>query len=144
MFSRKRLCAIVAGIALASTAGVQAADLVVIVSAQSPAVTLRPEQVAGIFLSDGSRFPDGSEATAIDQDPGSPLRDEFYDRVARRSPALMKAWWTKMIFTGRGQPPREVAGSVAVRRLVAENPGMIGYIERSALDATVRPVLVVR
>ncbi|WEF35088.1 hypothetical protein [Pseudoduganella chitinolytica] len=56
----------------------------------------------------------------------------------------MKAYWTKMIFTGRGQPPREAPNSAAVRRLVADNPGMIGYIERAALDPSVRPVLVLK
>jgi ABC-type phosphate transport system substrate-binding protein len=122
----------------------QAADLVVIVSARSPVAALRADQVADIFLSEANRFPDGSEAVAIDQNIGSPLRNEFYDKVAHRSPALMKAYWTKMIFTGRGQPPREAADNAAVRKLVADNPGMIGYIERSALDATVRPVLTVR
>jgi hypothetical protein len=63
--------------------------------------------------------------------------------VANRTPALMKAYWTKRIFTGRGQPPRELPNSAAVRKLVAENPGMIGYIDRAALDASVRAVLVV-
>lgn len=121
-----------------------AADLVVIVSARSPVTSLRADQVADIFLAEANRFPDGSEAAAIDQAIGSPLRDEFYQKVAHRTPALMKAYWTKMIFTGRGQPPREAAGNAAVRKLVAENPGLIGYIDRSALDATVKPVLVVR
>jgi ABC-type phosphate transport system substrate-binding protein len=124
--------------------GARAADLVVIVSARAPVPALSADQVADIFLAEASRFPDGSEATAVDQNIGSALRDEFYDKVANRSPALMKAYWTKMIFTGRGQPPREVAGNAAVRRLVAENPGTIGYIERSALDPSVRAVLVVR
>jgi hypothetical protein len=57
---------------------------------------------------------------------------------------MMKAYWTKMVFTGRGQPPRELATSVAVRRMVAENPAMIGYIDRSALDASVKPVQIVQ
>jgi ABC-type phosphate transport system substrate-binding protein len=122
---------------------VAAAELVVIVSARSPLTSLRAEQVADIFLAEAATFPDGREASAIDLRVGSPLRDEFYAKVAKRSPALMKAYWTKMIFTGRGQPPRELPGSLDVRRLVAENPGMIGYIERSALDASVRAVLVV-
>ncbi|HEY1148370.1 MAG TPA: phosphate ABC transporter substrate-binding protein [Pseudoduganella sp.] len=120
-----------------------AAELVVIVSARSPVTSLRAEQVADIFLAEAATFPDGREASALDLRVGSPLRDEFYAKVAKRSPALMKAYWTKMIFTGRGQPPRELPGSLEVRKLVAENPGMIGYIERSALDASVRAVLVV-
>jgi len=120
-----------------------AADLVVVVSARSPVTTLRVEQVADIFLSEVARFPEGGEAAALDLPIGSPLRDEFYRKVANRTPSLMKAYWTKKIFTGRGQPPRELPTSAAVRKLVADNPSLIGYIERSALDASVRPVLVV-
>ncbi|HEX8604642.1 MAG TPA: phosphate ABC transporter substrate-binding protein [Pseudoduganella sp.] len=142
MFNRK-LCNTLALVAALAAGSAQAADLVVIVSARAPVTALRADQVADIFLSEANRFPDGSEAIAIDQQIGTVLRNEFYDRVAHRSPALMKAYWTKMVFTGRGQPPREAAGS-AVRKLVAENPGMIGYIDRADLDPTVRAVLTVR
>ena len=121
-----------------------AADLVVIVSARNPVGALRADQVADIFLGQVGRFPDGAEAFALDQSIGSPLRDEFYARLAARTPALMKAHWAKMIFTGRGQPPREAHGSAAVRKLVADNPSLIGYIDKSALDASVKPVLLVR
>jgi hypothetical protein len=62
--------------------------------------------------------------------------------VAGKSPALLKAYWSKMVFTGRGQPPRDAPDSTAVRTAVAENTSMIGYIDRDALDASVRPVLV--
>ncbi|MGZ3181339.1 MAG: phosphate ABC transporter substrate-binding protein [Telluria sp.] len=120
-----------------------ARDLVVVVSTRSPVTSMRAEQVADIFLGQVGHFPDGTEAVALDQPVGSPLRDEFYARVAARTPPLMKAYWTKMIFTGRGQPPREAPNSATVRRMVAENPALIGYIDRSALDPTVRPVLVV-
>jgi ABC-type phosphate transport system substrate-binding protein len=121
-----------------------AAELVVIVSARSPVNALRSEQVAEIFLAQTGRFPGGEQAVALDLPVGSPLRDEFYDRMAAKSPALMKAYWTKMVFTGRGQPPRELASSAAVRRMVADNPAMIGYIDRAALDASVKAVQVAR
>lgn len=121
----------------------RAADLVVIVSARSPVTMLRADQVAAIFLGQTPRFPDGGEAVPLDQRLGSPLRDSFYTRVTGKSPALLKAYWSKMVFTGRGQPPGEVVDSAAVRRQVADNPDLIGYIDRSALDASVRPVLMV-
>ena len=119
-----------------------AAELVVIVSARSTAPALRNDQVAAIFLGQSAQLPDGAYVTAIDQQVGSTARDEFYVRVAAKSPALLKAYWSKLLFTGRGQPPREAGGNAAVKKLVADTPGLIGYIERSALDATVRPVLV--
>jgi ABC-type phosphate transport system substrate-binding protein len=128
---------------LAATAS-GAADLVVIVSARSQVNALRPDQVAAIFLGQTARFPDGLEAVPLDLPLGSPLRNEFYLRVASKSPALLKAHWSKMVFTGRGQPPAELQDSAAVRRRVAEDPELIGYIDRAALDPSVRPVLMVR
>ncbi|HEX8614690.1 MAG TPA: phosphate ABC transporter substrate-binding protein [Telluria sp.] len=120
------------------------AELLVIVSAKSPLANLRSDQVADIFLGQVGTFPDGAEAVALDQRIGSQLRDEFYARVTTKTPALVKAYWTKMIFTGRGQPPKEAGDSAAVRRMVADNPALIGYIDKAALDPSVKAVLVVR
>lgn len=133
---------LLAGVLLDASAS--AAELVVIVSARSAAPTLRSDQVAAIFLGQSAQLPDGANIVAIDQPVGSNTRDEFYVRVASKSPALLKAYWSKLLFTGRGQPPREVDGNAAVKKLVADTPGLIGYIDRSALDASVRPVLVLR
>jgi ABC-type phosphate transport system substrate-binding protein len=125
-------------------APVCAADLVVIVSARNPVALLRADQVAAIFLGQSARFPDGTEAVPYDLRLGSPMRDEFYARVTNKTPALLKAHWSKMVFTGRGQPPAELPDSAAVRRKVADDPEAIGYIERGALDGSVHAVLVVQ
>ena len=131
---------------LAGLAGVsaRAADLVVIVSARNPVTSLRAEQVAAIFLGQSVRFPDGTEAVPYDLRLGAPIRDEFYARVTNKTPALLKAHWSKLVFTGRGQPPAELPDSAAVRRKVAGDVDAIGYIERGALDGSVHTVLVVQ
>ena len=120
------------------------AELVVIVSSRNPNPVLNAEQVSAIFLGQTGRFPDGAAAVAIDQGLGAAQRDLFYRQLTGKTPALLKAHWSKMVFTGRGQPPREAASDAAVRRMVADNPSMIGYIERAALDPSVRPVLVLQ
>jgi ABC-type phosphate transport system substrate-binding protein len=142
MFLSLRRLALACALMWAAATG--AAELVVVVSAKSPVAALRPEQVAEIFLAQTGRFPGGEQVVALDLPVGSALRDEFYNKVAAKSPAMMKAYWTKMVFTGRGQPPRELANSAAVRKMVADNPAMIGYIDRAALDASVKAVQVVR
>ena len=145
MLTRIRYLVVAAALAVAQTAsGNAAAELVVVVSARNPLPALSSDQVAAIFLGQAGRFPDGAEVVALDQRVGSHERNQFYAQVTGKSPALLKAHWSKMVFTGRGQPPREASDSAAVRRMVADNPAMIGYIERSALDASVRPVLVLR
>ena len=121
-----------------------ASELVVIVSSKSPVTALRQEQVADIFLGQIANFPGGAEAVALDQSIGSPERDEFYNKVTSKTRPLVKAYWTKMIFTGRGQPPKEVGGSAAIRKMVADNPSLIGYIDKSSLDPSVKVVMLVR
>lgn len=130
--------------ACAWTGPAWARELVVIVSARSPLTALQPQQVAAIFLAEAAQHPDRPCPVAVDQKLGSAVRDEFYSKVAARTPEQMKAHWTKMMFTGRGQPPREAAGNAAVRRMVAADPALIGYIDRAALNASVRTVLVVK
>jgi ABC-type phosphate transport system substrate-binding protein len=114
------------------------ADVVVVVSAKCAISTLSKAQVMDIFLGKTTRFPDGAPAVAIDQVEGSAARDEFYATFANKSPAQVKAHWTKIIFTGRGQPPKSVSNSVEVRRLIAANPQAISYMERSAVDSSVK------
>jgi ABC-type phosphate transport system substrate-binding protein len=133
---------LITAVLLLASAGCAAADVVVVVSARNPTTALRADQVAAIFLGQAARFPDGSEAIALDQRVGAQLRDQFYERCTGKSPVLLRAYWSKMVFTGRAQPPRDAADSAAVRRAVAENPALIGYIDRDALDASVRAVLV--
>lgn len=140
-----RLLAIALALAALATAParVLAQDVVPVVSAKSPVTALSSHQVADIFLGKATRFPDGTQAVPIDQNEDSPARERFYAQFAGKSPAQVKAHWSKLIFTGRGQPPKQVAGGAEMRRAVAENPSAIGYIDPKLVDASVR-VLALR
>jgi ABC-type phosphate transport system substrate-binding protein len=118
------------------------ADEVTVVSARSTVTTLSKSQVADIFLGKTTRFPDGSPALPIDQAEGTPARDEFYTRMTGKSAAQMKAYWSKIIFTGRGQPPKAVASGSDTKKLVVANPNAIGYLEPKLVDDTLRVVSV--
>ena len=129
---------IYSALAAAATLPAFAQDVVPVVSAKSPLASLNNEQVADIFLGKTSRFPDGSIALPVDQGEESPLREKFYAQFAGKSPAQVKAYWSKIIFTGRGQPPRQAADSVEVKRIVTDNPHAIGYIDARQVDSSVR------
>jgi ABC-type phosphate transport system substrate-binding protein len=118
--------------------GTSAADVVAVVSAKSTVGPLTKSQVADIFLGRVNRFPDGATAIPIDQPEGSDARNQFYESFAGKSPAQIKAFWSKIVFTGRGQPPKAVADGAELKKLIAANPTAIGYIEASQVDATVR------
>jgi len=117
------------------------ADIVAVVSSKSQITTLSKTQVMDIFLGKRTRFPDGSSAIPIDQAEGSAAREEFYSRLADMSPAQVKAFWSRIIFTGRGQPPKAVATGVEAKKLLIADPNTIGYIDQSLVDSSLRVVL---
>ena len=117
------------------------AEVVVIVSAKSHVTSLTAQQTARIFLGKTSEFPDDSDAVPIDQAIGSAIRDEFYAKVVHKNPSQVSAYWAKIIFAGDGRPPEILDGDTAVRRAVAKDPKAIGYIDKSAVNKSVRVIL---
>lgn len=125
------LAAVILGVLLAMHA--RAEDIVVIVNPASTALT--KEQIADIYLARNS------DRTPIDQTAGSAIYAEFYKRATGRDPAQVKAIWSKILFTGRGVPPKQLLDSAAVKKAVAANPKAVGYIEKSAVDASIKVVM---
>ena len=117
-----------------------AAQAEVVVVAGKGVEHMSKDQVADIFLGKASALPGGGTAMPIDQPEASPLRDEFYSKVTGKSAAQAKSLWSKLAFTGKGTPPKEAGGSAEVKKTVAGTPGAIGYIEKSAVDDTVKVV----
>lgn len=135
---RQGILAFLCGLAV----NVAVAEVVVVVSAKSRITGLGADQVADIFLGKARTYPNGDDVVPLDLPEGAPPRQEFYAKVTRKSPALLKAHWSKLLFTGRGQPPRELTNGHFLKKAVAENPAFIGYLDKSEMDDSVRIVLV--
>jgi ABC-type phosphate transport system substrate-binding protein len=133
-----RIALQILGLMLSLTGASAVADVVAVVSAKSAITSLSTNQLADIFLGRMSRFPNGILAVPIDLDDGSAERDQFYVKVAGRTPAQIKAYWSKIIFTGRGQPPKTVPNDRDMRQYIAANVAAIGYIDEKMVDDTVR------
>ncbi|PYD88504.1 hypothetical protein DNF23_32605 [Pseudomonas syringae pv. pisi] len=126
---------ILAACAASSFAALPAmAQVVVVVNPKAAESSMTKEQVAQFFLGKSTAM------TPIDQPDGAPIRADFYKKVADKDAAQAKALWSKLVFTGKATMPKEVADSAAVKAAVAANPKAIGYIEKSAVDATVKVV----
>jgi ABC-type phosphate transport system substrate-binding protein len=121
-------------LALLSAAAARAEDIVVI--ANPTAAPISKEQIADIYLARNNAW------TPIDQSVGSSIYDEFYRKATDRDAAQVKAIWSRILFTGRGVPPKQLLDSAAVKKAVADNPKAVGYIEKSAVDASVKVILV--
>lgn len=121
-------------------AGPALADLVVIANKAGPDAMTK-EQVADVFLGKATSLPGGTGAAPMDLPESNAMREEFYTKTTGKSAAQVKSYWAKMSFTGKGTPPKEAGSSAEVKKAVAANPGAIGYVEKSAVDGSVKVVL---
>ena len=55
----------------------------------------------------------------------------------------MTATWGSLAFSAKATPPEELGSTAEVKKFVAANPDAIGYIEKSAVDGSVKVVLAV-
>jgi hypothetical protein len=140
-FAVRHIGLVVAGLALSLVCTSVRADIVAVVSSKSAITTLSKIQVVDIFLGRRTRFPDGSAAVPIDQSEGTIARSEFYAKFADMTPAQLKAFWSKIIFTGRGQPPIAVATGAEAKKLLIANPNAITYLDQTLVDSNLRVVL---
>lgn len=116
------------------------AEVAVIVH-PSNAATLDIEAVSKLFLGREKSFTGGATAVPLSLSEGSPAAAEFNDKVVKKSFSQLKAYWSKLLFTGKGTPPKEVSNDAEMLQLVANNPNMIGYVDAKSVDSSVKVVL---
>ena len=116
------------------------AQVAVVVNPKSPLTTMTAEQVSSIFLGKSNTLPSGASALPADLPDSVPAHELFYSKVTGKSSAQVKAAWSRLVFSGKATPPKELASSADVKKFVASNPDAIGYIEKSAVDPSVKVV----
>lgn len=131
-------------VGMLSPALVHAGEVVVITHPSVGVKELSRDDVMRIFLGKSKTFPNDKQAVPVIPKESSETRKKFESSVFQKTPVQIKAYWTRLLFTGRGNPPQTLETDEAIRQRVAENPSAIGYIDASALDKSVRAVYTVK
>jgi ABC-type phosphate transport system substrate-binding protein len=113
------------------------ADVVVIVSAASTA-NITADEISRIYLGESNTM------TPVDIANAPRTRRDFYTKVTGKDDAQVKARWAQLIFTGKGSAPKELAGGEDVVKAVAADPHVIGYVDRSFVNITVKVIYTVK
>ncbi|MES2318168.1 MAG: hypothetical protein V4631_11805 [Pseudomonadota bacterium] len=114
-----------------------AAEIVVIVNPKNQASRMFSEQAAQFFIGKSTLF------TPVEHNEGAAIRNEFNTKVLGKDSAQVKSIWSKLVFTGKGAAPKEYGSSAEVKKAVAGDVSAIGYIEKSAVDDSVKVILTV-
>jgi ABC-type phosphate transport system substrate-binding protein len=101
---------------------------------------LDKDSISRLFLNKAKAFPSGAKAEPVALGEGQAATDEFNGKVLNKSAAQLTAFWSKLVFTGKGQPPKALSSDADVISAVAGNPGAIGYVDAGAVNDSVRVV----
>ncbi len=103
------------------------AQTVVVVAKDSPIESLDDQYIANIFLARTSRFPNGEKAQPIEL-KNNDLRKRFYQDISGKTPRQLNAYWTTLVFTGKGKPPHSYTNAEDLQMKLLAQPGCITYL----------------
>ena len=139
-----KFLAVVAATVLSLGTSIAAQAALAIVAHPSNSVSgIRVDDAQRIFLGKSGEFANGRRAAPVDQTPGTASRTKFMKTVIQKSEDELKGYWSKLMFSGKGQPPREVGDDAAVKAWVASNPDAIGYIDGKFVDGSVKVLFII-
>ena len=119
---------------------VRAEAILIVTAVDSTVETLSRDEAEQLYL--GRRAATAARISLLLDLPPGEVRDNFYQRLTNKNPGQIRAYWSRMVFTGRALPPKEAVDTSDARRLLLENPGAIGYLPaRYARDPALRPLL---
>ena len=139
----KRSSIVAMGLLLSALPLTSVAELAVIVNPSLGLESLSQGDVSNIFLGKKKAFPNGKPAVVISVQADNPIKEEFDKKALKKNPNQMEAYWAQLVFTGRATPPDEFPDEATIKKLVADNPNMIGVISGSNVDASVKSVFSV-
>ncbi len=114
------------------------ADVAVIVNTNNNA-TISIEDIKSLFYGRQKGFSDGKAALVLSLEESEAARSEFNSNVLGKTDAQMKAYWSKLLFTGKGSPPKEVS-TQEMLEIVSSNPNTIGFVDAASVNDKVKVI----
>ena len=114
-------------------------DVAVVVH-PSNASNFSDKDLKKIFLAKKKKFPAGGRAIVLGQKHGTAIKNKFTKGLLNKSENQLKAYWSRLIFTGKALPPKEIDDDAEMKKLVGANPSLIGYIDAASVDDSVKVV----
>ncbi len=117
------------------------ADLVLIANAAIAETNISREEAVNIYMGRLRRFPSGAAAQPLDLPPTGAEKALFYRLLVNKDLSDIDAYWARLVFSGRTSPPRTVYSLNEMVERVANEPNVIGYVDRAYVDKRVKIIL---
>jgi ABC-type phosphate transport system substrate-binding protein len=93
-----------------------------------------------IYLGKIKAFPNGKKIKVLTLKDGTPETEVFRQSALKKSNSQFKSYWSKLAFTGKGTPPKEVNSAADMINAVKADASAIGFIDSAAVTGDVKVV----
>jgi len=110
-------------------------SVVVNPSVSHPSLSLNA--IRAIFGMRLRTWPDGTSIKVFVLSDDDPTHIAFCKETLNVFPHQLRMAWDRLVFSGTGQAPIEVASEEEMRTKIASTPGAIGYLKRDMVNGAV-------
>lgn len=115
------------------------AEVAIIVNSENSS-EISDNDIKRMFLGKNKTFSNGESVKAINLKSGNEIRGDFEKQILGKSSSQVKAYWSKLIFSGKAKPLKEFASDSEVLNWVSSTPNAIAYIDASKVDSSVKVI----
>jgi len=120
------------------------ADISIIANKATPIDNLEQKAAKKLWLGKSHKLPGVGKVKVIDQSGSSAIKEEFYEKLAKKSPDQLKAYWAKIIFTGKAVPPKAFSSDKKVLDTVSKNKNTLGYVDSKSVTDDVKVLMTIK
>lgn len=99
------------------------------------------QDVARLFLGKKMIVADGNKLVPLNLSESDPIYEEFSRRVLKKSVSQLRAYWAKLIFTGKARPPTVVSREQLIDSITNDS-SYIGYLDEKKEEYNIRWIIV--
>lgn len=111
-------------------------EVVVLHPANTQAI--KSSELRSIFQMRRRSWQDGTPVRVFVLPDNHPVHQAFCKNTLGVFPYRLRKAWDRLVFTGTGQQPTQVESIQAMRDIIQQTPGAIGYLPENLLDPSLR------
>jgi len=98
------------------------------------------KQLRSIFSMRRRNWENGTPIRVFVLPDSHPTHKAFCKNTLGMFPHRLRKTWDRLVFTGTGQAPEEIATEEAMLEKIRQTPGAVGYISTDKIDGSVRTI----
>lgn len=118
-----------------------AGGVLVIANKNVPVDDLNRSEISDIYLGSKTKWENGDKIRVVMLKKG-PVHEAFSQNIVGTTPAKLKNFWKKVVFTGTGTPPKIFRKESDLLEFVARTKGSVGYVDASASHDGVKVISI--